>query len=607
MSDASDRYPAPLLIGLSVALLGGFLAVDPSAMAMFDAPKRFSLAIAGVLAMLTLAWLGPIRLGWRGPRQRAFLVIALLGLLTLCIGLSHGASNALADMRLPVLLFILLLALILLPPPAIWRTRINLLIGALMALSSLLAVAQSAGLTPVFDRLVQAGRFASSGLFGNEGHLALTAAVVGSAAFATLIARPRKQRLPAMALLLLCVLAIAINRQLTAALALAAGVSIVVLARFRRTRWLHAAMLLVLTLVVGLASDPIRERVARAAGADLSVGQTRTSFRLSAWAAAAEMIRARPLTGHGPGAFSKLAETFRLRAELRYRTRLTPPPNASGFTQAHNDYLQFAAEYGLPILLLWLAAFWVLIDRLARRADIEQGRGEATRDLAVLAALAVSALAWFPLHIPALMVLLILGLADSLRVLTAVDADPSTVSPRARLAVPQLLIGATALVLATLSLSAELSRYRAERELASAERELAAVFSGARNGDEAIAAVERVYHTAARAQARWPNESRIALVHGISALMSRRIEESIAILERAIAVSERAELTLNLGRARYAAGDAAGAKRAYLRAIWASPAQAATLPADLRAELARDLERLTEALESGNLQEPPPL
>jgi hypothetical protein len=166
-------------------------------------------------------------------------------------------------------------------------------------------------------------------------------------------------------------------------------------------------------------------------------------------------------------------------------------------------------------------------------------------------------------------------------------------------------------ILAILALPAlllpELPRYRAEALLADANGSLDAVLRGKLVGSEAVLAVERA-RLAARQAAHWlPGDPRPPLAEGVALLFQQRGDEASRLLAAAVARAEHPELTLNLGRARGIAGDAAGADAAFLRTAWHSPAAIATLPKTLRADLLARVQALETELRAGRLAAPPPI
>ncbi len=153
----------------------------------------------------------------------------------------------------------------------------------------------------------------------------------------------------------------------------------------------------------------------------------------------------------------------------------------------------------------------------------------------------------------------------------------------------------------------EPGRYRAEWQLAEASVRLERVLRGVDRGAAAAASVEHVRGIAHAAARALPHDMRPVLFESIAAILQQRSEQAATLLAAAIARGERPELTLNLGRARTALRDAAGADRAYLRTAWASRAAIATLPKAMRETLDLQVAQLENELRDGRLSAPPPL
>lgn len=100
-----------------------------------------------------------------------------------------------------------------------------------------------------------------------------------------------------------------------------------------------------IALLVILASTPMVNRLFRAMDTD-----PRSYFRLDVWASGFKMAMAQPLWGFGPGTFGDVYPTFR--PGFLWNT-VTP--------FAHNEYLQVAAECGLPVLALTLLLLWAFL------------------------------------------------------------------------------------------------------------------------------------------------------------------------------------------------------------------------------------------------------
>ncbi len=116
----------------------------------------------------------------------------------------------------------------------------------------------------------------------------------------------------------------------------------------RRSRFVRLLAISVLVLpLMMIFSAPVKSRIQAAESGGTQVHST--VFRVYTWRATANMIKAQPWLGFGPGTFP-----------LTY-TRYT----IAGYTtHAHNSYLQLAAESGLPALL----AFLLLILAIGRRS-----------------------------------------------------------------------------------------------------------------------------------------------------------------------------------------------------------------------------------------------
>lgn len=114
--------------------------------------------------------------------------------------------------------------------------------------------------------------------------------------------------------------------------------------------------------------------------------------RIQIWRDTLALIRAQPVTGCGLGAYESALMPHKLAAPL----------HTVDF--AHNDYLQLAAELGLPAMavLLWLAGYVLRSAWRTARADLPPDeRARALGCLGGLAALALHSLVDFNLYIPA--------------------------------------------------------------------------------------------------------------------------------------------------------------------------------------------------------------
>ena len=415
-------------VAVCLAILAGSLLVDPRAEEAFDAPKRaatlLALAVGAVSLLLTR------RGTTRGVRALPALSRAAVVLLVLALAaalaaalLSPHRSSALDALRVAALTALALplgASRIFAARRRSWPLAVFL---AACAVNVAVAALQAIGGWQPFAVGQYGGRAPTFGLAGNEGYLALACTLAAvSGLGAVLAARESRRRLGLAALIALAVAGIAINANVTAVVALGAGAAVVLAVHFRRRAVIPALAVLAAAAVLVLATPPLRQRL-ESAGRAARAGEwdTLTSFRFGAWAAALEMVRAHPLAGVGPGGYAAEFVPARLAAELRSHTRMVNPKITSSYGEAHCDYLQAAAEVGIPGALLSLGALATLLVQLAcaasRAPDGETA--EAALLLGVLVAGVIAALTWFPLQRPITSVPLLLAAGRAWRLGTA--------------------------------------------------------------------------------------------------------------------------------------------------------------------------------------------
>ncbi len=188
-------------------------------------------------------------------------------------------------------------------------------------------------------------------------------------------------------------------------------------------------------LAIGLvASDPepLERRFEQRAGLALSA-------RVELWGVAGELIRARPLVGGGLGTFDD-ASLAPLDPSVPRHTR----PGA-----AHNDYLELAADIGLPAALAAIAALGAAVALAARRVSAlaEADRPLAAGALGGVVGLLLHETVDFPLHVPGPALLLAICLALALGVepaAPAADEEAAPPSPKRR----ALALGAAGVMVA---------------------------------------------------------------------------------------------------------------------------------------------------------------
>lgn len=403
-------------VALGIALLGVPLVIDAGAQAAFDAPKRLLALSTIVLATLAhLIWPGsaqPKRPLATHPWLGALLALAVIAFAILSAAFSPRAASALDSSR-ALLLYSLLLPLG--ATSTFQGRRGPALLGAFLAgafVNAMVSTLQAADLLRPYTVEALGGRQDTGAFLGNEGQLAIILALACVASFSLLLDQERgRVRIALAGMLVVCGAALVLNRSLTAFTATAVGTMSVVALRFKG-RVLVAALLAGFAMVGALLlAPPARDRVS-AAWSDVREGNwdELLTYRLGPWAAALEMIRNRPILGVGPGNFGAEFVPHRLSAEIRYGERFLNPTMTSNYSEAHSEYLQLAAEAGIPAALAALGAWGLLLWGVVRVA-VAAGphRREAVLLTGILMAGATAALTWFPLKQPALCVPLLLA------------------------------------------------------------------------------------------------------------------------------------------------------------------------------------------------------
>jgi O-antigen ligase len=158
---------------------------------------------------------------------------------------------------------------------------------------------------------------------------------------------------------------------------------------FKRKGFILAAIggSLALVMIV-LVSTPVVERVLTA-----MEKEEEASFhsRLVAWGGVVEMIGDYPLLGTGPGTFPAIF------------TQYQPPGLSSHFTMAHNDYLHFTSEVGLPLIAIFA---WMVIALYRKgfkklKNPSRLIRGTTLGAMSGITAILFHSISDFNLHIPA--------------------------------------------------------------------------------------------------------------------------------------------------------------------------------------------------------------
>jgi O-antigen ligase len=239
-------------------------------------------------------------------------------------------------------------------------------------------------------------RLAMTSLAGNPGDLGAYLVLPCLIAQWAVFRRRGRSRILAAAALAVCLYAMALTQTLAALAALGLG-SVLLWGRLlpRRRSVLLFGGGAVLALVLVLAVAPLRVRIANKAGQALAGDWNSVlTGRLDGWRAALWMFREHPWTGIGHGAYRPeyvpAIEDLMDRGVRTYPEHVLPV-----FANAHNEYLEAVAEWGILGIPVLAWGLWVLVASLrrARRAE------DQALAWAGMAALAVLSLAYFPFRI----------------------------------------------------------------------------------------------------------------------------------------------------------------------------------------------------------------
>lgn len=413
----APRPPAASTIGelfvWAVMLVTPFLVM--AGKESFRLPKLMVAEWLGLASVLVLAWnlrqadAGP-REAWRLPAVRAILpvlVVATAGIWTTAHPLQ--VRDALFDLWIGA-------ACLVGWSVGLERGRQERLLRGLLWPAVLLALAGILQYHRVWEPLALVGtqwdpRLGITSFAGNPGDFSGFLVLPFLMGLWTLPGLRGAGRWMTVLALVLCVYALVLTQTLASLAAVAVGTVVLLWLRLpRRVALAGLAGGAVLAVVLVLAVAPLRERVAgKLRGlAEGDLNEVLTG-RLDGWRAALWMMEEHPLTGVGHGAYLPEYAPAKL-ALLDRGVEFLPGQTTPMFSNAHNEFLEAAAEWGIPGLLALAWALWVLF-RAARRLP------ERDRSLAWpgLAALVVLSLAYFPFRVAILAFPSLLFLAWVLR------------------------------------------------------------------------------------------------------------------------------------------------------------------------------------------------
>jgi tetratricopeptide (TPR) repeat protein len=168
------------------------------------------------------------------------------------------------------------------------------------------------------------------------------------------------------------------------------------------------------------------------------------------------------------------------------------------------------------------------------------------------------------------------------------------------------LAAAAAIALAVL-VWPEIGRYRAERQLGSANAAFELLLDRPNEIQNAVEVLPQVSERAAAAAPSLPGDSRGWVLAGSCQLVAGKTDRALEFYRRALATGERAEIHLNLGRAEALLGRVEEAQAAFVRSVWISPALLRAVPPGFAGPVTAVITRLESELRAGKLSAPPPL
>lgn len=582
-------------VGTLVALtLPFFVLVLASAEATRDA-KLAAQSAGAFLVLLGLAF------GSRAPgAQAAWSPAAWRSGMTLAAALAlflASFASGLANDRDPLDALALLPALALM----VWGATASGETSARRALSLLVVCGAVTGILATLQRFagllrlpVEAPepRFHATAWIGNPGDVG-AALVIPALLAASSLARGQR-RLASGTALAACALGLASAGTLAPLAAFASGAALLVALDLRRrllAGFLAGAAALALLVGTGVASRAM-EKLASGNVAEL------TTQRDIGVLAALETIRTHPLLGTGPGGFAADFVRARLEAEKRTGRRFVHRSTSSHFDNAHCDPLTVAAEAGTPAAAALIAGLGALLASLLgavrreRSVSPSDDRVPAESLLPALAAILVLSLANFPVQIVPVSgpFALLAGLA--LARTGGRFAPPVRPAAKAGLVLVALLLAAGA----TVRLAGGLALARAESAMRAAP--LAA-------GAERRALADSALADARRAVALRPRLATAHLALGSARAALADVDGAVVAMERSLALEERAETLLNLGRLALAKGADTTAHGYFVRAVWLFPGLVSAIPpAGEPDAVVAETARLEAALPAGGA--PPP-
>lgn len=153
----------------------------------------------------------------------------------------------------------------------------------------------------------------------------------------------------------------------------------------------------------------------------------------------------------------------------------------------------------------------------------------------------------------------------------------------------------------------EVLRYVSERRLGAADSAFELTLGRFTEIENASDVLHRISDRATAA-ARWlPGDSRGWVLAGSCQLVAGNADRALGFYRQALAIGERAEIDLNLGRAEAVLRRDDNARAAFVRSVWISPALVPAIPPAFADPVNARIARLEAELRAGRLAALPPI
>ena len=322
-----------------------------------------------------------------------------------------------------------------------------------------------------------------------------------------------------------------------------------------------------------LAVAPLRSRVL-AKWSQIADGELNAALsgRLDGWRVAVEQLASSPLSGVGHGGYVAHFNEAKLGLLDRGVEFFGQHRLLSTFGNAHNEFLEIGAEWGVLGVLLVVAAFALLV----RSAN---GRSEGTsRALAIGGLLAVSmlCLGYFPLRLALtgfpLAIFASWLLADESS--TSGGDDEGAQEPSRW---PWAVASAVVLIALVLTTQRSLDRVAASRLLFTTEARAARIAAEPQS-ENSRRMLGNGLRSLQQARKLDPAEVRIPMAMAGHYLLLGNEESAIQWYETSLELEARPETYFNLGLAHLQSGDRTAAREAFTRAVRLDPSRRQDLP-----------------------------